>query len=159
MVRKSLLLALGFLACSDAVEPEPDLGTLLYSVFTGCFASGPLYTCSPNELEVTAGDTLLVGHAVVDTADATGTMSQITIRAPCAVNFEIRRSGELVGTLPPQPPCPDSVLAQGINAPAVNNITIYPWAVPADLTPGTYTLMSVWLEDPAVRRSLDVMVR
>jgi hypothetical protein len=159
MVRISLLVVFGLLACSDAVAPEPDLGTMVYSVFTSCFASGPSYTCNPNQLEVTRGDTLLVGHAVVDTADATGTLSQITIRAPCAVNFEIRRGGDLISTLPPQPPCPDSVLGQGINAPAVNNITVYPWAVPAELPLGTYTLQSVWLEEPAVRRSLNVTVQ
>jgi hypothetical protein len=161
MMRKSALVLAGVLlttGCSETLEPS--LGTLAYEIFTGCLVNpdGP-YTCTPNQTAVARGDTLFVGHAVVDTADATGTLSHITIRAVCAVNFEIRRGAALVATLPEQPTCPDSTLAQGINAPRVLNITIYIWAVPTDLTPGTYVLRSVWLEDPQVTRSLQVTVR
>jgi hypothetical protein len=154
------MLAVAFSACGDSVAPEVDLGSIIYEIFTGCFVnpSGP-YTCAPNQTEVMRGDTLLVGHAVVDTADATGTLNQITIRAHCAVQFEIRRGQTLVGTLPPQPPCPDSVLPQGVNAPRILNLTIVPWLVPADLPPGVVTLRSVWLEDPLVQRTFDVTVR
>lgn len=161
MRKASLVLTAGLLTITGCSEPlEPDLGMLAYEIFTGCFVNpaGP-YTCAPNQTVVARGDTLLVGHAVVDTADATGTLSHVTIRPFCAVNFEIRHGAALVGTLPEQPWCVDSTLAQGINAPRVLNISIYGWVVPHDLAPGSYVLHSVWLEEPRVTRSLQITVR
>jgi hypothetical protein len=151
---------IGTVACTEAVEPEPDLGSIVYEIFTGCVVDpGGPYACQPNQTAATRGDTLIVGHAVVDTLDDTGTLNQVSIRPGCAVNFEILRGNTLVGTLPAAPTCPDSTLAQGVNAPRILNLRLYPWLVPADYTAGTYTLRSVWLVDPRATRSLEITLR
>jgi hypothetical protein len=114
---------------------------------------GP-YHC-PDSLEVSPGDTLLVGHAVIDTTKA---HDDILIRPGCAVNFELVHDGQLIGTLPAEPTCPDSVEVNGYNAPEILNVRGYYWEVPA-LAPGNYTVRSVWLRDPLDTRSAVLIVR
>lgn len=114
--------------------------------------AGP-YGC-PDTIEVAPGDTLLIGHAVIDTSH---THADILIRPICAVNLEILRNGELIGTLPSEPTCPDSVEVNGTNAPSITNVRGYRWEVPA-LAPATYTVRSVWLLDPAATQEAVLVV-
>ena len=115
--------------------------------------AGP-YGC-PDTMEVAAGDSMLIGHAVIDTSH---THADILIRPNCAVNLEILHDGQLVGTLPSVPTCPDSVAVNGFNAPSILNVVGFRWEVPA-LTPATYTLRSVWLRDPLETREAVLLVR
>jgi hypothetical protein len=151
------VLVATIISCSDPVEP--NLGTLAYEIFTGCLPSAfePVYTCSPQQTTITRGDTLLVGHLVVDTSVAMAATARV--RAPCAANFEIRRGVTLVGTLPAVPTCPDSVMEQGDNPPLVNNRRVQFWAVPSDAAPGVYTITSVLLVEPRAARSTQVTVQ
>ena len=150
-------LTVAVLSCSEATAP--DLGTLAYEMFTGCipriFTGG--LTCAPQQTTVARGDSLLVGHLLIDTSAAKTATARL--RASCDVNFEIRRGGALVGTLPAVLTCPDSVLDQGDNPPHVYNAHVYFWLVPADAAPGVYTITSVWLIEPATTRSVQVTVQ
>jgi hypothetical protein len=149
-------MAVAVSACSDTTGP--DLGTMAYEVFSGCvpdvfnFAT----TCSPQQTTVDRGDSLLVGHLLFDTSATLSATARL--RPSCAVNFEIRRDGALVSTLPAVPTCPDSVQEQGDNPPRVYNARVFYWQVPTDAPTGPYTISSVWLVDPAASRSIRVRV-
>jgi hypothetical protein len=145
------------LGCSDATAP--DLGTMAYEMFSGCIPDvfNLAVTCAPQQTSVARGDSLLVGHLLIDTSTAKTATARL--RASCAVNFEIRLGTTLVGTLPATPTCPDSVQEQGDNPPRVYNARVFFWQVPTNTAPGTYTLKSVWLVDPALSRSIQVTVQ
>jgi hypothetical protein len=150
----TLVVALS--SCGDVTAP--DLGTLAYEMFSGCipdiFNLGLM--CSPQITTVARGDSLLVGHLLIDTSAAQTATARL--RAPCAVQFEIGRAGALVRTLPAVPTCPDSVMEQGDNPPRVYNARFRFWVVPVDAAPGAYTIKSVWLIDPAATRAIQVTV-
>jgi hypothetical protein len=145
------------LGCGDTTAP--DLGTLAYEVFSGCIPDvfNLVVTCAPQQTTVARGDSLLVGHLLIDTSAALAATARL--RPSCAVNFEIRHGGALVGTLPVTPTCSDSVQNQGDNPPRVYNAHVFFWQVPADAAQGTYTIKSVWLVDPALTRSIQVTVQ
>ena len=144
------------LGCGDTTAP--DLGTLAYEVFSGCIPDvfNLVVTCAPQQTTVARGDSLLVGHLLIDTSAAGAATARL--RPSCAVNFEIRHGGALVGTLPATPTCPDSVQDQGDNPPRVNNAHVFFWQVPADAAQGPYTIKSVWLVDPRLTRAIQVTV-
>ena len=143
-------------ACSDSTGP--DLGTLVYEVWSGCVPDifNGVFTCSPQQTSVARGDSLLVGHLLIDTSATLSATARVV--GSCAVNFEITRSGTLVATLPAQPTCPDSVAEQGDNPPRVYNARIRFWHVPADAPTGQYTITSVLVVEPRITRSLQVRV-
>jgi hypothetical protein len=60
--------------------------------------------------------------------------------------------------LPAEPTCPDSIQDQGDNAPRVYNARFFFWKPPLDAEVGSYTFRSVWLVDPAVRRTVRIDV-
>ena len=127
-----------------AADPAPDtlsltvslelqgMAGLLYEILPcGLPPFGGPYEC-PDTMEVSPGDSLLIGHAVIDTS---GTHEDILIRPACAVNLEILLDGQVIEPLPIEPTCPDSVEVNGFNAPQILNVRGYsgrcrPWRPP-----------------------------
>jgi hypothetical protein len=114
----------------------------------GCSQLGP-------DVTVLAPDTTIMVQVFIFDTTAGGPPTPITVRAYCATQFHVFRAGQLVDSVPRNPACADSTIAQSTAAFG----TGIPWSIPADYTPGTYRFRNLSLVDPPISREIVLVIQ